>query len=161
MRLPLVRQYAPLFYGNTFEKVLGVGVTGKFLIVHHQSSNRRSLAINDHNRSQPAELWKSVFWQCECLMYPIISAGSIHHVMCFIFFGQNMHNDHISHDVREPLKQALLASRDVIISGKNRGLKLGRAFHIRWRMLAADNRIFCLSWSPSLTAGNQGTLQWT
>ena len=29
--LPFVRQYASHLYGSTFEKVLGVGVTGKFL----------------------------------------------------------------------------------------------------------------------------------
>ena len=32
VRLPFVRQYAPHLYGSTFEKILGVGVTGTFLI---------------------------------------------------------------------------------------------------------------------------------
>ena len=31
VRLPFVRQYAPHLYGNTFGKILGVGVTGTFL----------------------------------------------------------------------------------------------------------------------------------
>ena len=33
MRLPFVRQYAPHLYGNTFGKILGVGVTGTFLTI--------------------------------------------------------------------------------------------------------------------------------
>ena len=31
VRLPFVRQYAPHLYGNTFGKILGVGVTRTFL----------------------------------------------------------------------------------------------------------------------------------
>ena len=52
-------------------------------------------------------------------------------------FGQKM----ISlHDVLEPLKQALFASRDVINSSQICGSNL-QTFHIWWRMLAAHKRV--------------------
>ena len=43
------------------------------------------------------------------------------------------------HDVLEPLKQALLASRDMIISSQICGSNLQKVFYIRWRMLAPHN----------------------
>ena len=52
-----------------------------------------------------------------------------------IFSGQNLAKKMpkiISlHDVLEPLKQALLASRDVIISSQICSSNLARSFHIR------------------------------
>ena len=43
------------------------------------------------------------------------------------------------HDILEPWKQAVLASRDVIISSQNSARNCRGFFHIRWWMLAAHN----------------------
>ena len=57
-------------------------------------------------------------------------------------FGQKVPKIISLHDVLEPLKQALLASRDVILSSQICGSNLQKVFTIRWRMLAAQ---FCQS----------------
>ena len=46
-------------------------------------------------------------------------------------FCQNMPKSITSHDVLEPSKQVLSASRDVIIPGQKFSSKLQRVFHIR------------------------------
>ena len=59
-----------------------------------------------------------------------MSAGRIHHVMRF-FRPKNVEKSVkkcCKHDVLEPLKQALLASRDVMISSQHFGSKWQRAF---------------------------------
>ena len=58
------------------------------------------------------------------------SAGSIHHVMCYFPAKSWPKYSKIitSHDVLEPLKQGLSASRDVIISGQSCGVRSCRGF---------------------------------
>ena len=57
-----------------------------------------------------------------------ISIGRKHPSRDVIFSGQKMPKNITSHDVREPLKQALSASRDVMISGQICGSKLQKVF---------------------------------
>ena len=40
VRLPFVRQYASRFHVGTFEKVLGAGVTGKFLTIERDAARQ-------------------------------------------------------------------------------------------------------------------------
>ena len=111
-------------------------------------------------------LWLKTTWP------KIISAGNIHHVMWSFLAKICSKNPQIItwHDVLEPSKQVLSASRDVIMSGQIWGRSC-RGFHIRWRMLAAHYclpypspakkwppwtgwiRIKCLNW-PGIISGS-------